>query len=213
VWALIVGIDDYPGTAHDLTAAEADASDADAALAQFGVPAEQRLVLSGPAASAAGIRAGLEWLVDNAGPEATAVVYLAGHVRRPAPGRHVFRAADGALVSDREMAETLDRLQAPRLWLAVAGCYGAGFDEVIDRPGRILSGASGEDEIAYENLHLGRSYLGEFMVRRAMLGIGISSVRTAFEAATAGLRQEFPHRMPVLVDGGGDIELRATGTG
>ena len=206
-WALVVGVDDYPGTESDLRGAVADALDAEAALAAFGAPTQQRLVLTGAAAKGAAVRDGVEWLVANAGPEATPVVYLAGHVRRPSPGRHAFRSADGGLLRDSELASLLDRLQAPRLWLAVAGCYGAGFDEVVDRPGRILTAASGADEIAYENTSLGRSYLGEYMVRRAMLGGRLSSIRAAFTAADAAIAYDFPHRRPVLVDGGGDINL------
>ncbi|MCA1847250.1 MAG: hypothetical protein LC792_29485, partial [Actinobacteria bacterium] len=38
VWAVVVGIDDYPGTDADLRAAVADARDVDNALAAYGVP-------------------------------------------------------------------------------------------------------------------------------------------------------------------------------
>ncbi|MGH8998416.1 MAG: hypothetical protein ACRDY7_03400, partial [Acidimicrobiia bacterium] len=43
VWAVVVGIDDYPGESADLSAGTADAKDVSRALAAYGVPADRRM--------------------------------------------------------------------------------------------------------------------------------------------------------------------------
>ena len=82
VWALMVGIDDYPGTDADLNAGTADAREVDAALAAYGVPGQHRLLLLDHQATADNIRAGLAWLAGRASSDATVVFFYSGHVRQ-----------------------------------------------------------------------------------------------------------------------------------
>lgn len=199
VWAVIVGIDDYPGTRHDLRAAGNDASDVDAALARYGVPAQQRLRLGGGAATATNLRRSLQWLTERAGAEATAVFFYAGHVRK-SDGHEVLVGADGATVPDTEVADLLRPLRARATWIVIAACYGGGFTEVLG-PNRILMAAAPANQLAYESPELGRSYLVEYLVRRAMLlGQADRSVEYAYAWAAAALRQEHPDRLPVAYD-------------
>lgn len=199
VWAVIIGIDDYPGTRYDLRAAGNDATDMDAALARFGVPAQQRLRLGGGAATATNVRRSLRWLTERAGPEATAVFFYAGHVRKT-QGHEVLVGADGATVPDTEVAELLRPLRARATWIVIAACYGGGFTEVLG-PNRILMAAAPADQLAYESPELGRSYLVEYLVRRAMLmGQADRSVEHAYAWAVAALRREHPNRLPVAYD-------------
>lgn len=207
VWAVVVGIDDYPGSGSDLRAAVNDARDVDAALAQYGVPAEHRLLVVDRQASAATISAALDWLVARAGPGSTAVFFYAGHVRKLDAGSETMVGADGRLVRDTDLARHLAGLQASRTWLAIAGCYGGGFAEAL-APGRILTAASDADSLAYENAAYGRSYLVEFMVRRAMIeGRAGESIEASFAWAVDTLRRERPDRLPVQYDEA-DGELR-----
>ena len=199
VWAVIVGIDDYPGTRHDLRAAGNDASDVDAALARYGVPAQQRLRLGGGAATATNLRRSLHWLTERAGPEATAVFFYAGHVRK-SDGHEVLVGADGATVPDTEVADLLRPLRARATWIVIAACYGGGFTEVLG-PNRILMAAAPANQLAYESPELGRSYLVEYLIRRAMLmGHADRSVEHAYAWAVAALRREHPTRLPVAYD-------------
>ena len=200
VWAVMIGIDDYPGSGHDLRSAVADARDVDAALARYGVPGDHRLMLTNRQASAATVGAALDWLVARAGPGSTAVVFYAGHVRKLDGRTEAIVGADGRLVPDSEVAARLSGLQASRAWIAIAACYGGGFTEVM-APGRILTAAAGPNSLAYENAAYGRSYLVEYMVRRAMLqGRADRSVEAAFAWAAAELRRDHPNRVPVMDD-------------
>lgn len=208
-WAVIVGINDYPGGSGDLRSAVNDANDMDQALAVMGVPAHQRLVIRDRQATGGVMRAAVDWLVAHAGPDAVAVFFFSGHVRKLEPTREALIAADGNLLSDEELGARLSRLQARRAWIAIAGCYGGGFVEVL-APGRVLTGAAGADSLAYESSLFWRSYMVQYMVREAMIeGRASDSVQAAFAYAHAELAREHPGRQPVQIDSGsGPLDLR-----
>jgi hypothetical protein len=207
-WAVIVGINDYPGNSHDLAASVNDARAMDSALARLGVPADHRLLLVDGSASACSVKTALDWLVERAAPGSTALFFYAGHARRNSSGR-VLVAADGAVISDSELGESLSRLSASRAWIALATCYGAGFTQVL-APGRILTGAAGADELAYEAVGSERSFMGEYMIQRAILQGGApSSVEAAFSYARSALQRVAPGRAPVQIDNApGEVDLR-----
>ena len=199
-WALVVGIDDYPGSGHDLRAARNDALAVEQALIGLGTPASQVLALHDGQATAGVIRAGVEWLNDHAGPDSVAVLFFAGHVRKLDSDTESLIGADGRDVTDAELARRLGRLRAGRAWVAIAGCYGGGFTEVL-RPGRVLTGAAGADELAYENSGLPRSYMVEYMVQRAIIERRAhDTVQAAFRYAADAVGREYPGRQPVQVD-------------
>jgi hypothetical protein len=200
VWAVIIGIDDYPGSGSDLNASVADANDVDAALAGYGITADRRLVVRNTQATAGVIADAARWLVGRAGPDATAVFFYAGHVRKLGGGREAIVAADGNLVTDLELADLLRPLAAGQTWIAMASCYAGGFDELL-APGRILTGAATANGLAYESSDLGNSYLVEYMVDRAMRqGRAPGSVEQSFAWAADTLRHDHPQRVPVQYD-------------
>lgn len=211
-WAVAIGINDYPGNGHDLRAAVADAETLDQALSEMGVGADRRLVLRDAEASGAAMARAADWLVARAGPEAVAVFFFAGHVRKLGPGREGLVGADGGILSDEALAARLSTLAARRVWVAVAACYGAGFDELAG-PGRVLTGAAAANALAYESTTLGRSYLVEYMVKRAMIEQRApTSVQAAFAYARQAVAREHPGRVPVQLDwGGGELDLRPPG--
>jgi hypothetical protein len=208
VWAVVVGIDDYPGTDADLRAAVADAKDVDSALAAYGVPANHRLMLLDQQATADNIRGALAWMASRASADSTVVFFYSGHVRQVAgdadrDGEVIDEAlvsADGDNVFDGEVADLLRGIDARSAWIGVAACYGAGFDDAL-APGRILTAAAGENDVAYENSSLGHSYMVEYMVRRAMLqGKAPASVQDAFAWARAQIARDYPNRQPAILD-------------
>ena len=208
VWAVVVGIDDYPGTDADLKAAVADARDVDTALAAYGVPASHRLVLLDKQATGDNIRGALAWMTGRAAADSTAVFFYSGHVRKVAgdPGHtgkyidEAIVAADGDNVYSTQVAGLLRGLEARSAWIGIAACYGGGFDDAL-APGRILTAAAGENDVAYENSSLGHSYMVEYMVHRAMLeGKAAGSVQDAFAWARAQIAHDYPNRQPVIID-------------
>lgn len=212
-WAVMIGVNDYPGTKSDLRAAVNDATDVNEALARLGVPGPNRLLIRDGQATADVIRASVNWLNERAGPDATAVFFFAGHVRKIGEGREALVAADGGTVSDSELASRLSHLQAGRAWIGIAACYGGGFNEVL-RPGRILTGAAPANSLAYENGGFQRSYMVQYMIREALIEgrAGTSTVEGAFAYAQAALARDYPNRQPVQFDhAGGELDLRQPG--
>ncbi|HVL93096.1 MAG TPA: caspase family protein [Acidimicrobiales bacterium] len=199
-WAVVIGIDDYPGTGNDLKSAVNDADDMVTALAGLGVPAEHRLVLRNRQATADGIRGALDWLIARSGEDALAVLFFSGHVRKLGPSTEALVGADGAVLADDELAERLGALAARQAWVAVAGCYGGGFTEVL-APGRVLTGAAPADALAFESSLYNRSYLGQFMIREALIeGRAPGSVQAAFAYANRQLALRHPGRQLVQFD-------------
>jgi len=212
-WAVMMGINNYPGSDHDLKSAVNDANDMDEALARFGVPSDHRLVMRDGQVSSSTMRASVDWLVRNAGPDSTAVFFYAGHVRKHGSSTEALVAADGSTMNDSELASRLSGLRAPRAWIAIAGCYGGGFTEVL-KPGRVLTGAAPSNQLAYENSGFGRSYMVQYMVREAMIEgrAGSTAVEPAFQWADSALARDYPNRRPVEFDSAsGFVDLRPAG--
>lgn len=212
-WALVIGVNDYPGSAYDLRSAVNDADDVDRALGVLGVPPERRLVLRDGQATRRTMLSSIDWLVAHAGSDAVAVLFFAGHVRKLDHDTEAMVAADGAAVSDAELARRLQGMAARRMWIGMAACYGGGFTEAL-APGRVLTGAAAANERAYENSGFGRSYMVEYMIRQGILeGRAPESVQSAFAYARDQLNRDFPDRLPVQVDrGSAPLDLRPPGS-
>ena len=206
-WAVIVGINDYPGDANDLDYAVNDASDAVEALRSKGAD-EHLMFLRDGQVTPGVLQSAISWLTDHAGPDAVAVFYYAGHVKKER-GSEAIVTADGGSVTDSQLASWLRPLAARNMWITIAACYGGGFTELL-APGRVLTAAAGPDDVAYESSAFGRSYLGEYMIRRAMLqGAAGDTVQSAFSWAHAKISQEYPGREPVQYDNSdGALSLR-----
>jgi hypothetical protein len=214
-WAVMIGINDYPGSRYDLRSAVADAHDVNEALAGMSVPADHRLTITNKQATAANIKLAADWLVAHAGPDAVAVFFYAGHVRKLTNRTEAIIGADGKAVTDAELAAHLNGLKARRAWIGMAACYGGGFTELV-APGRILSAAAPANRLAYENAAFGRSYMVQFMVREAMIdNRAPASIQDSFAYARSAIAQKYPGREPVQIEGGemGPLSLRPPGAG
>lgn len=199
-WAVVVGADRYHGHEVDLGAGIADAEATVTALERaFAVDRGHRRVLLGDAATTSALSAALAWLVEVAGPEDQAVVFYAGHVRHLGGTTQALLLPDGTLVHDTELALALAPLRAGATWLPIAGCYAAGFDELL-APGRVLTAAAGADSLSYENRDLGNSYLVEYVMERQLATGDATTVDGAVAAATLALARDYPDRLPVQLD-------------
>jgi hypothetical protein len=208
-WAVVIGVNDYPGSENDLRSAVNDADDMVQALRILGVASDLMLVLRDGQVTANTVLQSAAWLANHAAPDAVAGFFYAGHVRKTLRGNEEIVTSDGSSVTDGQLAAALDQVQATRSWVAMASCFGLGFDEVL-KPGRVLTAAAGRNSQAYENSSIGRSYMVEYMVRQAIIqGRASSTVQTAFNYAVDRIRSEHPGREPVQIDNGnGALDLR-----
>jgi hypothetical protein len=203
VFELIVGIDDYPGARSDLRSAVADADTIDAAIAGFGVPAGNRVVLRDGNATKAQVVAAVQSLVAQGGPGATYVFGFAGHVRKLDRDTEALVLADGGLLRDVELAALVAPATTQRMWFLLASCYSGGFTELL-APGRVLTAAAGAQQLAWEDPALNASYLVHYLVREGWLeGKAGASVQDAFAYADQALARDHPNRRPVQIDDAG----------
>ena len=195
VYALVVGINDYPGTDRDLRSAVADADVMVKALNRFNVPPSNILELLDGQATGSAIANGVDWLVNVAGPDSTAVFFYSGHGRKVTSSTEAIVGSDGVAIADYALASMFAPLQARDAWFVIAACYGGGFDELVE-PGRIVTAAADRNSIAWENDSFGQSYLGEYLVRRGLLEgkAGGPTVQQAFSWAQASIQKDAPDR-------------------
>jgi hypothetical protein len=203
VFALIIGINDYPGRRSDLRSAVADAETLDAALDGFGVPDGNRVVLRDGQARLADVVAAIQSLVTRGGAGSTLVLGYTGHVRKLDRDTEAMVLADGRTLSDVELAALLAPATTQRMWVLLATCYAGGFTELL-APGRVLTAAAGANDLAYESRSLNASYLMHYLVREAWLfGKAGPSVQEAFAYADAALLREHAQHRPLQVDESG----------
>jgi hypothetical protein len=152
----------------------------------------------------------VNWLAANAGPDAVAVFFYAGHVRKLSSSTEAIVSADGDVVTDADLASHLAKLQAKRTWIGLAACYAGGFTELLG-PGRALTAAAGANSLAYENESFGRSYMVEYMVRQGIIqGRSSPTVQASVAYAQSAIHRDYPGREPVeLEDQAPIIDFRA----
>ena len=212
-WSVVIGINDYPGTENDLHYADNDANDMVKALNLQGVEGSHILSLRDGQVTPSVVHSAVDWLNAHAGPDAIATFFYAGHVMKVAgTSSEAMVTSDGGHVWDVDLAKWLKPLQARRAWFAFAACYSGGFNEIL-APGRVLTAAAGPNDVAYESSRFSRSYLGEFMIHRAMIeGLANNTIETAFKYARDAIAREYPNRVPVQYDyGDGNLNLRPNG--
>jgi Caspase domain len=196
-WALIVGITDYAGRTVSTAGGAGDAADFREALLRNGFPPDHIVTLTEARATAANVRAGLQWLVDHSGPNAFSVFHYSGHVKqvggdRDGDGERVDEflwSYDNVFLADAELADTARRLRG-LAWFDIAGCEAAGFDEGISGPTRLFTASSRETEKSYEHPDWRNSIFTGVEIDQAILqgmgdmdGNGKVSIQEAFAFA------------------------------
>jgi hypothetical protein len=203
VYALIVGVNDYAGTQYDLRAGVSDANTVNEALAKFGVPAANRVVLRDGQARRPQLVAAVKALVQRAGPGSTIVFAYSGHVRKLDADTEAIVTPEGGVLTDQQLASLLAPSRASNMWLLLATCYAGGFTELLG-PGRILTAAADANSLAYESPSINGSYLVHHMVREGWLqGKAGPSVQEAFAYADARIKARYPNRRPLQFDRAG----------
>jgi hypothetical protein len=204
-YAVVVGVNDYPGRRYDLQAASPDALLVDQALEGFGVPVGNRVLLRDGQATAATVRAALRQLAASGDEHSTLVFAFAGHARKLDHDTEELVFADGETITDAELADLLRATRAKHVWLLLDSCYSGDFTEAL-APGRVLTGSAAAGRISYENRRLKASYLSHFLVRKGWLegkATG-ASVQAAFDYADAAIARRYPNRRPVEIDMAGE---------
>jgi caspase domain-containing protein len=155
--AVIVGINLFQGRTRPNVAAVGDALDVREALIRAGWRNDQIRLLTDGEATAANMRAGLQWLADNKAPDSQSVFFYSGHTKQidGDPDRdgealdEFLWPHDNQFISDGEMSNYLKQIGGDA-WIGIAACEAAGFDDGVASEKRIFTAASAEHEKGYE---------------------------------------------------------------
>src|SRR5512143_288659 len=166
--ALIIGIANYPNVRRLPNTVLQDARDVTALLrsaAYCGYADDHVKLLTDGDATAAGIRAGLSWLAQTAGPNDTALVFFSGHGGRvmtgPQSGNYLIpydcipSELSTTAISGTELTALLRAIQTSRLVALFDSCYSGGTGETTDFDLEPASFKAGLDDIQYDQLAQG----------------------------------------------------------
>ena len=147
MYALVIGVEHYPGGLPDAQFADRDAQAVYRYLIALGVPSDHIRRLTDGTATRGRIRMDLRWLKRNAKPDSTVWVYFSGHGAPGARG-HAYLVPSGgdpnglAYTAFREdrLYRDLDRLPAKRVLVALDACFsGSGGRSVLGKGMRPLT--------------------------------------------------------------------------
>ena len=147
MYALVIGVEHYPGGLPDAQFADRDAQAVYRYLIALGVPSDHIRRLTDGTATRGRIRMDLRWLKRNAKPDSTVWVYFSGHGAPGAHG-HAYLVPFGGDPNDLDDTATredrlyrdLDRLPARRVLVALDACFsGNGGRSVLGKGMRPLT--------------------------------------------------------------------------
>lgn len=154
VFAVMVGVSDYGGTANNLAYTAEDASKLAEALRREGVLNPASVTLTDAQATVAGVRAAFDRVARQAGPNDMFLFFFSGHgMQRPGSvsatepdGRVESIALRDGEITDSEMATLFGRLNTRMSMLVLDSCFSGGFARnVVSRPNTIGLFSSEED--------------------------------------------------------------------
>ncbi|MBV8236330.1 MAG: caspase family protein [Acidimicrobiia bacterium] len=155
VWAVVIGIQRYQGDTHATLGGEGDAAAFMQVLSNDHWPGDHILELVDGTATAANIRAAMQWLTRHSAPNTLTLFHYSGHVciesTGPCGANHMYLwSVDNQFISDDEVGNNLRGLQG-NAWVDIAGCEAAAFDKGISSSQRLFTAASQANEKGYED--------------------------------------------------------------
>ena len=216
-WALLIGINDYAGNTKDNIGSRQDARDLRQHLFDTGWRSDHVALISDRYATASMIIQGIRWLASKTNDQSVVIFHYSGHqnyTRTSSDGDNetrdqMIRASDNRYILDGVLGRELGRVRAARMWINLALCRAAGFnDRGMVKPGRVITYSSRESELSYEDPAVHYTVHGWYLVIEAMRqgvgdynGDGFVTVEEAFRYARPRIYQRTKRRQhAVIVD-------------
>jgi hypothetical protein len=180
VFAVMVGVSDYAGTANNLDYTDEDALKLGEALRREGVLNPSSITLTNAEATVAGVQAAFRRVAAQAGPEDMFLFFFSGHGGQTDPeaatafepdGRTEFISLRDGRITDAEMADLFGSLRTRLSMLVLDSCFSGGFARnVVSRPG-VMGLFSSEEDLtsAVADKFSAGGYLAHFL-RAGMSG-------------------------------------------
>jgi hypothetical protein len=154
VYAVMVGISDYPGGGNDLPLTAEDARKMRDALQRQGALAPESVTLIDGQATRAALQQAITRVAAAAGPNDLFLFFYSGHgnqvrgrvdATEPDGKNETIEMVDGA-VTDDELAQMFAQVRAQTALLVLDSCFSGGFArDVVSRPGVMGLFSSEED--------------------------------------------------------------------
>jgi hypothetical protein len=154
VYAVMVGISDYPGTGNDLPLTAEDARKLQQALQRQGTLAPESVTLIDGQATRANVRAAFQRVAAAAGPNDLFLFFYSGHgnqvrgtvsATEPDGKDETIEMVDGAITDD-ELNQMFQQVHTQTALLVLDSCFSGGFArDVVSRPGVMGLFSSEED--------------------------------------------------------------------
>ena len=201
VFAVMVGVSDYPDDYNDLPFTDEDAVKLEEELARQGVLNPASIVLTNARATRSAVTAAFEQVAAQAGPDDLFIFFFSGHGVQedsddPAEldGQSELLSLHDGDLSDDELAALFDTVDARLALLVIDACYSGGFArDIITRPG-VMGVFSSEEDLtsAVADKFQAGGYLSHFL----RTGLEGSADENGDDLVTAGelstyLRQQF----------------------
>ncbi len=154
VYAVMVGISDYPGTGNDLPLTAEDARKLQQSLQRQGTLAPESVTLVDGQATRANVRAAFQRVAAAAGPNDLFLFFYSGHgnqvrgqvsATEPDGKNETIEMVDGS-ITDEEMNQMFQQVHTQTALLVLDSCFSGGFARnVVSRPGVMGIFSSEED--------------------------------------------------------------------
>ena len=172
VYAVMVGVANYGGTANDLPYTDEDAVNLEAELRRQGVLNPESVLLTNANATRASVSAAIRRVAAQAGPEDVFLLFFSGHGVQHASssdseldGQSEHLVLRDGEISDVELARLMSGSRARLSLVVIDACFSGGFSrELITRPGVMGVFSSEEDltSMVAEQFQAG-GYLSHFL--------------------------------------------------
>ena len=160
-WAILIGINNYPGTQGDLPYSINEILSFKRTLLNGGNWNETHIrVLTNSQANKPAIFDAIEWLDSNADEDDISIFYYAGHGKRSSSNEYL--QVYNETISDEELDEKLDEVDG-KIVVILDSCYSGGFIEEVGEKGRIVLTACKKDEVTYQVHNLSSGIFGYFI--------------------------------------------------
>ena len=154
VYAVMVGISDYPGSGNDLPLTAEDARKLQQALQRQGTLAPESITLIDGQATRAGLREAFQRVAAAAGPDDLFLFFYSGHgnqvrgqvsATEPDGKNETIEMVDGS-ITDNELSQMFQQVRSNTSLLILDSCFSGGFARnVVSRPGIMGLFSSEED--------------------------------------------------------------------
>jgi hypothetical protein len=161
-WAVLIGINNYPGTQNDLPFSVNEITGFQKTLlsTKNWKQSHIKTITDNNATNASFINA-IEWLDENEDSNDVTIFYFAGHGSNNSDGHAYIRLFD-AKITDEELDKQLDNLEG-NVIVILDSCDSGGFIQALHQDKRVILTACSKDELAYQDYNLQNGIFGYYL--------------------------------------------------